>query len=55
MWTVTQSRKPARDAVNNIFGDALPEISTDERDESSPDDGAEHDRWLRENVPPHHD
>ncbi len=47
--------EPKRPAVNEIFGDALPEIAPDERDTASPDDDAKHDAWLRSNVPPHHD
>ncbi|MBU8809110.1 hypothetical protein [Mycolicibacterium goodii] len=47
--------KPNRHTVNKIFGDALPEIAPDERDTASPEDEAEHDRWLRRNVPPHHE
>ena len=43
----------SRDAVNEIFGDALLPKSPDDRDESSPDD-TEHDLWLQENTPPHH-
>ncbi len=42
-----------RDAVNKIFGDALPQKAAEDRDESFPDD-PDHDRWLRENTPPHH-
>jgi hypothetical protein len=40
-----------------VFGDGLPETTSDERD---PDTGAEAsgedagDRWLRAQVPPHH-
>jgi hypothetical protein len=52
---VNQPPKRPRDVVNKIFGDALPEITTDERDIASPDDDAEHERWLRDNIPPHHD
>jgi hypothetical protein len=55
MATVTEPPKRARDAVNKIFGDPLPELSSDERDNFSPDDEAQHDRWLRDNIPPHHD
>jgi hypothetical protein len=55
MATVTEPSKPARDAVNKIFGDSLPELSSDELDDLSPNDEAEHDRWLRDNIPPHHD
>ena len=47
--------KRTRDAVNKIFGDPLRELPVDEPDSFSPDDTAEHDRWLRDNVPPHHD
>jgi len=52
---VTQLPKRPRDLVNRVFGDALPEVTADERDPVSPDDDAERDRWLRDNVPPHHD
>lgn len=38
-----------------VFGDALPETTSDERDdqESAPAQDQQ-DRWLREQVPPHH-
>lgn len=52
---MADSPQPSRNAVNKIFGDALPDIPPDERDVASPDDDADHDRWLRSNVPPHHD
>ena len=52
---MTEAPKPSRDTVNKIFGDPLPDITSDERDISSPDDNADHDRWLRDNIPPHHD
>lgn len=51
---MAERNKFSRDAVNKIFGDALPEIAPDERDTASPDDDADRDRWLRRNVPPHH-
>jgi hypothetical protein len=44
----------SRDAANEIFGEASLPKSSDDRDKSSSDDDAEHDRWLRENTPPHH-
>lgn len=47
--------KRTRDAVNNIFGDPLRELPVDERDSFSPDEAADHDQWLRDNIPPHHD
>ena len=45
-----------RRRLAEVFGDALPDTTADERD---PDDGsaASSDRgeaWLREQVPPHH-
>jgi hypothetical protein len=46
-------RNNSRDAVNEIFGEALPSEAPDDR-ESSSSDSSEHDRWLRENTPPHH-
>lgn len=52
---MTEPPKRSRDAVNKIFGDELPELTSDERVNVSPDDEAEHDRWLRDNIPPHHD
>lgn len=52
---MAEADKPNRHTVNKIFGDALPEIARDERDTASPEDESEHDRWLRRNVPPHHE
>ena len=48
------SSRPNRPSVNKIFGDPLPETTSDERDEVSAEGEAERDRWLRENVPPHY-
>jgi hypothetical protein len=47
--------KRARDAVNKIFEDLLRELPVDEHDSFSPDVTAEHEKWLRDNIPPHHD
>ena len=47
--------KPSRDAVNKIFGEELPQASLDEREIGSPAADAEHDDWLRNNIPPHHE
>ena len=44
----------SRDAVNKIFGDALQPKSIDDRDDEFPGD-SDHERWLRENTPPHHE
>ncbi|WP_139335118.1 hypothetical protein [Mycobacterium sp. GA-1841] len=51
---MAESDKISRHTVNKIFGEALPEIAPDERDTASPEEEADRDRWLRTNVPPHH-
>lgn len=46
---------PRRDRrrIDEVFGEVLPETTSDERDPSAaPDDT---DRWHLENRPPHHD
>lgn len=38
-----------------VFGEVLPETTSDEKDEASSDaQDAAQDRWLRNQVPPHH-
>ncbi len=37
-----------------VFGDALPETTRDERDDAASERESSSDRWLREQVPPHH-
>ena len=39
-----------------VFGDTLPETTSDERDpEDRPEDATKRsDTWLKEQVPPHH-
>lgn len=40
-----------------VFGDVLPDTTSDERDTETPgddEDGDATDRWLRSQVPPHH-
>jgi hypothetical protein len=45
-------RRSRREAV---FGDVLPETTSDERDAEPPAEAEdEGDRWLRSQVPPHH-
>ncbi len=45
-----------RRRLDAVFGDVLPETTSDERDPdvSRDEDGAAKDRWLRRQVPPHH-
>jgi hypothetical protein len=42
--------------LDRIFGDTMPDTTSDEREPgTSTDDGEDPgDRWLREQVPPHH-
>ena len=38
-----------------VFGDVLPETTSDEREQEARDGGQpDNDEWLRSNVPPHH-
>jgi len=39
--------------VAEVFGDVLPDTTSDEREPDPREDGAT-DAWLREQVPPHH-
>jgi hypothetical protein len=44
-----------RKRLAEVFGDALPDTTSDERDpEKSPGDESATDRWLKSQVPPHH-
>jgi hypothetical protein len=50
---VTESDWERRKRLAEVFGDALPDTTSDERDESpAPESTSE--QWLREQVPPHH-
>ena len=39
-----------------VFGDALPDVTSDEKDpaEQADDGDSASDRWLKSQVPPHH-
>lgn len=46
-----------RKRLAEVFGDALPETTRDERDDAAPErpgTESQSDRWLRDQVPPHH-
>ena len=43
-----------RKRLAEVFGDSLPETTSDERDDDAPARESASDRWLREQVPPHH-
>jgi hypothetical protein len=42
-----------RRRLAEVFGDVLPDTTSDERDPRE-DRAGDGDRWLREQVPPHH-
>lgn len=50
----TESDWERRKRLAEVFGDVLPETTSDERDQPSPASESGSDRWLREQVPPHH-
>ncbi|MFB1295050.1 hypothetical protein ACAG24_006025 [Mycobacterium sp. pW049] len=52
---MAEPSRESRELVNRIFGDSIPDVTRDELEPTSPDDRSERDRWLRDNVPPHHD
>lgn len=41
--------------LRRVFGDLLPDSTGDDQPDQREDSSQEHDRWLRENRPPHHD
>lgn len=40
--------------IEQIFGEVMPSLGPDERDRSDSAAQRDNDRWLRDNVPPHH-
>ncbi|MBB5067211.1 hypothetical protein OOZ19_17465 [Saccharopolyspora sp. NFXS83] len=54
---MTETERQRRRRLAEIFGEVLPQTTSDERSEG-PDrregDQRETDRWYRENRPPHH-
>jgi hypothetical protein len=47
----TEQTKRLRSA--EVFGEVLPDSTSDDRDDDAADDG-NRDEWLRRQVPPHH-
>lgn len=47
-----EARRRAR--LEAVFGDVLPETTSDERDSDVRREDSGTDAWLREQVPPHH-
>jgi hypothetical protein len=48
-----ESEAVRRKRLDEVFGDVLPETTNDERDDRD-HGGDATERWLREQVPPHH-
>ena len=46
-------RRERRRKLAEVFGEVLPETTSDERDDASPEEPTR-DVWLRDQVPPHH-
>jgi hypothetical protein len=41
--------------LHEVFGDVLPDSTSDDRPVQGDAEPDEHERWLRDNCPPHHD
>jgi hypothetical protein len=52
----TETEWQRRRRLAAVFGDVLPDTTSDERDDETATDADENaqDRWLRNQVPPHH-
>jgi len=46
------TRRPDQKRLGEVFGDVLPDTTSDERDPDRRDRG---DSWYEENRPPHHE
>jgi hypothetical protein len=49
----SESEAARRRRLDEVFGEVLPETTSDERDDRETGSDSS-DRWLREQVPPHH-
>jgi hypothetical protein len=49
-----ESQWRRRKRLAEVFGDVLPETTSDERDPDPRAEGDGHEGWLRRQVPPHH-
>lgn len=55
----TQEQQPEPEWVRRkrlaaVFGDVLPDQTSDDRPPASPDASGKGDDWYRDQVPPHH-
>jgi len=44
----------SRRTLDEVFGEVLPVITSDELDDRADDADRDADRWYRDNRPPHH-
>jgi hypothetical protein len=49
-----QDEAARRRRLAEVFGDVLPDPTSDERDPESADTSSTRDEWYRDQVPPHH-
>jgi hypothetical protein len=56
MSTEVETDWERRKRLAAVFGDALPDVTSDEKDpaEHADDGDSASDRWLKSQVPPHH-
>ena len=52
--TPSESDWERRKRLAEVFGDVLPDTTSDERGDDEPAKESGSDAWLREQVPPHH-
>jgi hypothetical protein len=52
----SQTDAERRRRLHEVFGDVLPDTTSDERDDAPGDTSGDEaqDRWLKSQVPPHH-
>lgn len=51
---MTEQAPERQQRLLQVFGDVLPDATTDDVVDPDPGDGSARDRWLRDNCPPHH-
>lgn len=52
---VQESVSDRKRRLHRVFGDVLPDSTSDDRPGPGNEEPDERDRWLRDNRPPHHD
>lgn len=52
---VSESAIDRKRRLHRVFGDVLPDSTSDDRADQGNEEPDERDQWLRDNRPPHHD